>query len=192
MISNAFPRQPMNALSRLLAAAALLATLGTAQAQTTPEATPPTAPATSAPATPAPVLTPPTAAVAAKAAIFQGAPATKKHYRAVYQLDTSDPKLIGQTLRNMKNALDDPRLKGKLELELVVFSGGTVVFKKGQPYEADVLVLQQAGVILAQCENSMKAHKLTKDDMLPYISYVPTGNGELIIRQADGWALVHP
>ncbi|MFD2784688.1 DsrE family protein [Hymenobacter rubripertinctus] len=177
----------MNSLSRLLAAAALLATLGTAQAQTTPEATPP-----ATPPAPAVALTPPNAAAAAKAATFQGATATKKHYRAVYQLDSNDPKLIGQTLRNMQNALDDPRLKGKLELELVVFSGGTVVFKKNQPYEADVLALQQAGVILAQCENSMKAHKLTKDDMLPYISYVPTGNGELIIRQTEGWVLVHP
>ena len=138
------------------------------------------------------MLTPPNAAVAAKAASFAGAPATQKHYRAVYQLDSSAPKLINQTLHNMKNALGDPRLKGKLELELVVFSGGTVVFKKDQPYEADVLALQQAGVILAQCANSLKAYKLTKSDMLPYISIVPTGNGELIIRQAEGWALVHP
>ena len=38
----------------------------------------------------------------------------------------------------------------------------------------------------------MNAYKLTKTDMLPYISIVPTGNGELIIRQAEGWALVHP
>ena len=150
-----------------------------------------TAPAVVAPAV-APVLTPPNAALAAKAASYAGAPATKGHYRAVYQLDSNDPKLINQTLHNMKNALEDPRLKGKLELELVVFSGGTVVFRKGQPYEADVLYLQQAGVVLAQCQNSMKAYKLTKDDMLPYISIVPTGNGELIIRQAKGWALVHP
>ena len=149
-----------------------------------------TAPA--APATPSPVLTPPNATYAAKAASFQGAPATKSHYRAVYQLDSDDPRLINQTLHNMKNALEDPRLKGKLELELVVFSRGTTVFKKDQPYEADVLALQQAGVILAQCANSMKAFKLTKDDMLPYISIVPTGNGELILRQAEGWALVHP
>jgi len=141
---------------------------------------------------PAPVLTPPNAAVAAKAAAYQGAPATKGHYRAVYQLDSSDPKLINQTLHNIKNALEDPRLKGKLELELVVFSGGTTVFKKNQPYEADVLALQQAGVLLAQCQNTMKAYKLTPADMLPYIAYVPSGNGELIIRQADGWVLVHP
>ena len=177
----------MNFLSRFFAVAALLATIGTAQAQTTPVPTLPMVPPT-----PALVLTPPNAAVAAKAATFQGASATKKYYRAVYQLDSNDPKLINQTLHNMKNALDDPRLKGKLELELVVFSGGTVVFKKDQPYEADVLALQQAGVILAQCANSMKAYKLTKDDMLPYISVVPTGNGELIIRQTEGWVLVHP
>ena len=150
---------------------------------------------TSAPTDAKPVvaaLTPPNAANAAKAATFQGAPATKGRYRAVYQLDSSDPKLINQTLHNMKNALEDPRLKGKLKLELVVFSGGTVVFRKDQPYEADVLYLQQAGVVLAQCQNSMNAYKLTKDDLLPYISIVPTGNGELIIRQVEGWALVHP
>ena len=152
-----------------------------AQAQTTP-----------APAAPAPALPPPNAEAAAKAAQFMGAPATQAHYRAVYQLDSDDPRLIKQTLRNMRNALHDPRLTGKLELELVVFSGGTVVFQKNQPYEADVLALQQAGVILAQCQNSLTAYKLIKADMLPYISVVPTGNGELIIRQAEGWALVHP
>ncbi|MBC6992099.1 MULTISPECIES: DsrE family protein [unclassified Hymenobacter] len=173
----------------LLTALLLTGAALTATAQT-PATMPATPPATT-PATP-PVLTPPNAAFAAKAASFAGAPATQKHYRAVYQLDSSEPKLINQTLHNMKNALEDPRLKGKLELELVVFSGGTVVFKKDQPYEADVLALQQAGVILAQCANSLKAYKLTKDDMLPYISIVPTGNGELIIRQAEGWVLVHP
>ena len=161
----------------------LLASGAPAFAQTTP------APAT---ASSAPALPPPNAAVAAKAARFGGAPATKAHYRAVYQLDSDDPKLISKTLHNMRNALNDPRLKGKLELELVVFSGGTVAFKKDQPYEADVLALQQAGVILAQCQNSLNAYKLTKADLLPYVSVVPTGNGELIIRQAEGWVLVHP
>jgi intracellular sulfur oxidation DsrE/DsrF family protein len=172
-------------LSLLLAAP----TLSHAQ---TPAAGTETAPAAAAVPAAAPALTPPNAAFAAKAASYAGAPASKGRYRAVYQLDSNDPKLIGQTLRNMKNALADPRLKGKLELELVAFSGGTVVFKKNQPYEADVLALQQAGVVLAQCQNSMHAYQLTAADMLPYISYVPTGNGELIIRQADGWALVHP
>lgn len=144
------------------------------------------------PANPVPQLSPPNAIFAARAASFQGASAPKAHYRAVYQLDNEDPKLIARTLRHMRNALADPRLKGKLELELVVFAGGTVVFLKNQPYEADVLALQQAGVLLAQCQSSLDNQHLTKADLLPYISVVPTGNGELIIRQTEGWALVHP
>ncbi len=75
-----------------------------------------------------------------------------------------------------------PALKGKLKLELVVFSGGTVAFKKDQPYEAGVLARQRAGAVLAQCQNSLNAYQLTKADLLPYIPVVPTGNGELIIR----------
>jgi intracellular sulfur oxidation DsrE/DsrF family protein len=172
----------MSYLFRWLAAGLLMAGGLSAQAQTT--ATPA--------ASPAPALPPPDATVAAKAAQFGGAPATRAHYRAVYQLDSDDPKLITKTLHNMQNALNDPRLKGKLELELVVFSGGTVAFRQGQPYEADVLALQRAGVILAQCQNSLTAYKLTKADLLPYVSVVPTGNGELIIRQTEGWVLVHP
>ncbi|MBW3127131.1 hypothetical protein [Hymenobacter profundi] len=170
-----------------LAAALMLSLLGSpSQAQTTAAA-----PAAPAPAGPAPVLGSPNPAAAIHAARFHGATARKAHYRAIYQLNSNDPKVIAKTLQALQAALADPRLKGKLALELVVFSGGTAAFRKNQPYEADVLALQQAGVILAQCENSMKAQSLTKDDMLPYISYVPTANGELIIRQAEGWSLVH-
>ena len=178
------------------AAALLLVLLGNpSQAQTsapTPVATGTSvATAPAAPTGPAPVLGPPNAAAASQAARFHGAVARKAHYRAIYQLNSNDPKVIAKTLQALQAALADPRLKGKLALELVVFSGGTVALRKNQPYEADVLALQQAGVILAQCENSMKAQNLTKEDMLPYISYVPTANGELIIRQAEGWSLVH-
>ena len=47
----------------------------------------------------------------------------KAHYKVVYQLESDDPKLISKTLHNMRNALEAPRLRGKLEIELVAFSG---------------------------------------------------------------------
>lgn len=46
------------------------------------------------PASPAPQLSPPNAVFAARAAAFKGASAPKAHYRAVYQLDSEDPKLM--------------------------------------------------------------------------------------------------
>ena len=149
----------------LLAAALVLTSRPAAQAQTTP---------------PTP------------AAEFTGAVANQATYKVVYQIDSSDPKLIGMTLRNMENALADPRLKGKLTVELVAFSGGTTVFLKDQPYYDSLLKLQQQGVLMAQCLNSMHGLHLTKEQLWPFVSYVPSGNGELIIRQAQGWAIVHP
>ena len=123
---------------------------------------------------------------------FAGATADQAHYNAVYQLDSDDPKLIQQTLRNINNALEDTRLKGKITIELVAFGNGTALFRKDQPYEAPLTALKAKGVILSQCLNTLKEKKISKDELLPLIAYVPSGNGELIIRQAQGWSLVHP
>ena len=71
-----------------------------------------------------------TAMVFVKPAIaqtFQGAAATKTHYKALYYLDDADPKKIKMMLRNIDNALEDARLKGKLEVELVAFADGVAV-----------------------------------------------------------------
>ncbi|GAB3890661.1 DsrE family protein [Spirosoma agri] len=124
---------------------------------------------------------------------FHGAEATKPRYRAVYQLNTGDTSVIRHALANIQNSLNDPRLKGKLDMELVVYSGAFVAYQKGKGYfEKELQSLQKQGVILAMCENTMKMRKLSRDEMYPFISYVPTANGELIIRQQDGWAIIRP
>ncbi len=125
-------------------------------------------------------------------AAFTGAVAEKDHYRAVYMLNTMDDKRIRGTIRNINNALEDPRLKGKLEVELVVFGDGVEAFKKSNHYDTLLNTLQNKGVILAQCLNTLKERKIDKDELLPFISYVPTGNGEIIIRQTQGWVMMHP
>nr|WP_229580667.1 DsrE family protein [Persicitalea jodogahamensis] len=123
---------------------------------------------------------------------FHGAVADKKSYKVVYQLNSDDEKVIKGTLKNIANALDDPRLKGKLEVELVAHGGGVTVFKKNQPYEAQLKALQDRGVILAECENTMRERKIERSELFDFISYVPSGNGEIIIRQQQGWAVIHP
>lgn len=123
---------------------------------------------------------------------FQGAVATLKSYKALYILDASDDKKIKGIIRNINNALDDPRLKGKLEVELVAFGDGVEIFKKTNHYDTLLLKLQKRGVILAECSNTIKERKISKDELWPFIFYVPSGNGEIIIRQYQGWATVHP
>ncbi|MVM40252.1 hypothetical protein GO730_25745 [Spirosoma sp. HMF3257] len=124
---------------------------------------------------------------------FHGAQPTKERYHAVYQLNTGDTSVIRHALANIQNSLNDPRLKGKLDIELVVYSGAFVTYQKGKAYfEKELQNLQKQGVILAMCENTMKMRKLSRDEMYPFISYVPTANGELIIRQQEGWAIIRP
>jgi uncharacterized protein len=123
---------------------------------------------------------------------FTGARATLKHYKALYVINSNDTKKIGGTLRNINNALEDPRLKGKLEVELIAFGDGVAVYEKSGTFEAALKGLEAKGVLLAQCSNTVRERHIDKNDLFPFISYVPSGNGEIIIRQYQGWAVVHP
>lgn len=131
--------------------------------------------------------------VLTKNASYQGATAKSKNYHAIYQLDSNDPKIIEKAIRNINNVLDDPRLKGKITLELITFSGGTEAFlKSSSKYEEQFKKLIARGVLVAQCTNSLKERNLTKDQLFDFIGYVPSGNGELIIRAHQGWTIVKP
>ncbi len=123
---------------------------------------------------------------------FHGAVATKSHYNAIYQLDTANKAVMGKTLRNIKNVLNDPRLKGKLTIELIAYAGGTNIYFKGNEFGKQLKELKDKGVILAQCNNTIHERHLKLSQLYPFISVVPSGNGELIIRQAEGWAVVKP
>lgn len=123
---------------------------------------------------------------------FTGAKATLKHYNAIYQLDNNDPKIIQKAIRNINNALNDPRLIGKIQIELIAFGGGTDAYLKGSPYENNLKNLVEKGVIVAQCNNTLKERKISRDQLYDFIGIVPSGNGELIIRQAEGWSVIKP
>jgi intracellular sulfur oxidation DsrE/DsrF family protein len=123
---------------------------------------------------------------------FTGAIATKASYNAIFQLDTNDPKIIKKTIRNINNVLKDPRFTGKLHIELIAFSGGTDAYLKTNEHENEMKALVEKGVILAQCDNTLKELNIKRDQLYDFIGIVRTGAGELIIRQAQGWAVIKP
>ncbi|MBE7177464.1 MAG: DsrE family protein [Mucilaginibacter polytrichastri] len=123
---------------------------------------------------------------------FTGAKAKDKQYKALYVVNTSDEKHITATLRNISNVLNDPRLKGKLTVELVAFGDGVALYQKSGPFEEKLNDLKAWGVITAQCENTIRERKIDKSALFGFVQYVPSGNGEIVIRSAEGWAIVHP
>jgi intracellular sulfur oxidation DsrE/DsrF family protein len=121
-----------------------------------------------------------------------GATPKLTHYDALYILNSGDDQKIKATLRFVSNALEDRRLKGKLHIELIAYSGGVAVYKKSGPYEKQLQELVDEGVTLAECNNTMKAMNISRDELFPFVVYVPSGNGEIILRHFDGWAIVQP
>lgn len=123
---------------------------------------------------------------------YTGAEATRPLYKAIYQMDQASPDIIRKTIRNINNLLKDPRLAGKVQVELVAFSGGTEAYRKGSEFEEGIRGLAEQGVIVAQCLNTLRERKIDKSELYNFLAYVPTGNGELVIRAAEGWTIVKP
>lgn len=123
---------------------------------------------------------------------YSGAQATAQVYKAIFQMDQGSPDIIKKTIRNINNLLKDPRLKGKLQIELVAFSGGTNAYRKGSEYEEAIKGLISQGVIVVQCLNTLQDQKIDKSELYDFLGYVPTGNGELLIRANEGWTIIKP
>lgn len=123
---------------------------------------------------------------------FQIAKASRKSYQAMYVINESDKTKMDAVIRNVGNVLEDPRLKGKLKIVLLAFGGGVEIFKKNNAYQSQLLSLKEKGVIFLQCENTLNERHISKEELYDFIHYTPSGNGEIILRQYEDWAIVKP
>lgn len=123
---------------------------------------------------------------------FKGAVADKAHYGAIFQLDSGSEGSIKKTLNNIENLLHDPRVAGKIQVELLANSKGFNVYVKNNGLEPRLRHLQEEGVILAQCSNTLRELHVDRNDLYPFVSVVPSGVGEITLRESQGWAYIHP
>ncbi|MDA9554786.1 DsrE family protein [Pelobium sp.] len=121
---------------------------------------------------------------------YNGAKPSLTHYKALYILGSDDPHKMIAVLGNIKNAINDPRLKNKLSIELVVFGAGVKLYDKNGLFEKPLKRLKDRGVILAQCENTLKKRHVAKSSLYTFVSFVPSATGEMIIRGSEGWAIL--
>lgn len=130
--------------------------------------------------------------VPAHAGPFAGAQATKDHYGVIFHIDEGGQATIKKTLTNVENLLNDPRLKGKVQVELIANSKGFAVYVKNNGFEEKLKELQKEGVILAQCSNTLHELHVDRENLYSFVSIVPSGMGEITLREAQGWAYIHP
>lgn len=117
--------------------------------------------------------------------------AGQKRHKIVIQVSDNDPAKWNLALNNAKNLQDDVGATN-VDIAIVAYGPGIGMLKLESPTGARVADALKANVRVVACENTMRGQKLTKDDMLPAIAYVPAGVTEIMKKQQDGWAYLRP
>lgn len=126
------------------------------------------------------------------AAHAQGTGATgQKRHKIVIQMSDNDPAKWNLALNNAKNLQDDVGA-ANVDIAIVAYGPGIGMLKLESPTGARVADAMKANVRVVACENTMRGQKITKEDMLPAISYVPAGVTEIMKKQGEGWAYLRP
>lgn len=112
-------------------------------------------------------------------------------YRVLFHLDECGRAKAGLALTNIENLLSD--LSDNVEVELVANAEGIqALLKVGNPLVPRLEGLATKGVRLVACANALRAAGVDKDALLAQVEVVPSGVGELVRKQAEGWAYIRP
>lgn len=109
-------------------------------------------------------------------------------YKAVFQVSDADPHKWNLTLNNAGNALAD--LGQGTVIEIVAFGPGVNMLKAASEVAPRIAQAVESGVKIVACQNTMRGMHLEPKDMHPQVGYVPSGVGELIRKQADGYSYI--
>ena len=107
------------------------------------------------------------------------------------QVSDSDAAKWNLALNNAKNLQEDVGA-ANVDIEIVAYGPGIGMLKLDSSAATRVSEAMKANVKVIACENTMRVQKLTRDDMLPALSYVPAGVTEIMTKQSEGWAYLRP
>ena len=113
------------------------------------------------------------------------------HTHVVFQISDDDAKKWNLALNNVKNVQQELGADN-VDIEVVAYGPGIGMLKFESSVAERVDEAVKSGVKVVACENTMKAQKLGKADMMSSIGYVPAGVIEIIKKQNEGYAYIRP
>ena len=109
----------------------------------------------------------------------------------VIQVSDNDPAKWNLALSNAKNVQQDLG-KDKTDIEIVAYGPGLNMLKLESPVSTRIQEAQASGVKIVACGNTMKAQKVTKEDLVQGLTVVPAGVIEIGAKQQLGWSYIRP
>jgi hypothetical protein len=129
--------------------------------------------------------------IASGVAVTATAQPIPQRNRVVIQVSYGDASKWNLALNNARNLQSDLGERN-VEIEIVAYGPGIGMLKLDSPVANRIGEAKDAGVKVMACENTMKAQKLVRADMLSGIGYVGAGVVEIMQRQQEGWAYLRP
>jgi intracellular sulfur oxidation DsrE/DsrF family protein len=119
-------------------------------------------------------------------AMAQSPSATASH-KVVIQLNSADTAAWGGVIGNIKNL--SKIWPDQLQIEVVVHGRALDFLVASKSHLVnDVEQLSKKGIIFSACENTMGKYGITKQMLIPLVFTVPSGVGEVILKQEQGWS----
>lgn len=110
-----------------------------------------------------------------------------KHHRVVFEVN-SGPEAWDQVMGNIEN-MRKAFAPEPLDVEVVCFGKGLDLVVAAKTTVKDRMTkLSDGGVKFMACQNSMRVHKVTTPDLVPFAGQVPSGAAEVVRKQEEGWA----
>ena len=111
-----------------------------------------------------------------------------KHH-VVMQLTTNDTTVWKGLMLNIKHLRDS--WGETVQIEVVSYGSGLdlLLLSKSNQMEK-IKDFTKLGVSFVACENTMRLRKISKDEVTPDAGYVPSGVGELVLKQEAGWSYI--
>jgi intracellular sulfur oxidation DsrE/DsrF family protein len=115
--------------------------------------------------------------------------APAKH-KVVFELNAPAPSGWDQLFHNVENVQKIFEKDG-VQVEVVFFGKGlTMLLKKNEEYAARLKEAAEKGVVLAACQNTMRAMKVKSEDLFPFATEVDSGVAELVRKQEAGFSYI--
>lgn len=119
--------------------------------------------------------------------LLSGLSALGQSHKVVIQMN-SDSNKDQRALVSKVNALQDG-WGNDVQIAIVFHGAGlAMVNKRLTRYSDEILAIQERGIQVKVCRNSMVGQKLVPVDMLEGVEFVQMGLKEIILLQEAGWS----
>ena len=111
-------------------------------------------------------------------------------YKVVFHIDEQTKADLA--LHNISNLITD--IGGEnLEIEMVANGDAVrVLLRSVDEFGPMLKELAERQVVFCACANSMRNFEIQKDELLDFVTVVSSGVGEIVKKQAAGWAYIRP